>query len=428
MQKTTLLPYKVKVHGNERWRIYLGRVDGKDRYETFRFKEDADARSRELKPRRRKQGEEAAEVPADDVLRWDRINTRLLELGSSLAAVGDRAIGDLEKTIKKGTLEELKTAFFLSQGGDLEDSSIKDLRRRIVAFTKYAGGGSKPASNANTLTVTRFLGSLKTGRQDRKNYRTVLNRWLGWAARDGWLPENPVPPLEKGSAKTKKRNRGKAVTLSPSQVRKLLKDAVASGDMQVVSHLAISLFGGVRPEEFRGKAKINGVSRTVTTNWEDVTGGMIHIKEECSKVKMGRQFECHPTLTAWLKWIEKESPVGSLKGPILSGYWTTRWKKWRQKYAKDLLGNMRGRGKGVADGTMVDRRDILRHTFGSCRVADTKSATDTAFEMGNSPDVVLQYYYDYKSLGKIAKEFWSLTPDEILAPSIVPLNKRTKSS
>lgn len=82
---------------------------------------------------------------------------------------------------------------------------------------------------------------------------------------------------------------------------------------------------------------------------------------------------------------------------------------------------MNGRGKGVADGTMVDRRDVLRHTFGSCRLAETKSATITAMEMGNSPDVVLQYYYDYKSLGKVAAEFWSLTPIEVMKPLV---NKR----
>jgi hypothetical protein len=412
----TLTPYKVKVHGKERWRLYLGRQDGKDRYETFAIKEDAEARSRELTPRRRKQGEEAAKIPANDLLRWDKINKLLLELGSSLAAVGEKAITDLKKITMRGTLGEMRAAFFKSESKDLEDVSLRDIRNRAVRLCKALGGDSKPATVATPQAVSAFLASLKTGRQDRINYRRTSNRWLGWAALNGWLPENPVPPPPKGKAKEKTRTRGKAVTLSPTETRGILKSAIESGDLQVVSHLAISLFAGLRPAEFRGRIKRNNVSRTVTTDWEDLNEGMVHVKEECSKVRMGRQFDAHPTLTAWLDWIRAQTPDDSLKGPILSGYWTPRWRKWRLKHAKELLGNMNGRGKGVADGTMVDRRDVLRHTFGSCRLAETKSATITAMEMGNSPDVVLQYYYDYKSLGKVAAEFWSLTPTEVMKP------------
>ena len=412
----TLSPYKVKVHGKVRWRIYLGSVDGKDRYETYSEIEDANARSKELTPRRRIQGEEAAKIPANDLLRWNKINQELLSMGSSLAIVGEKAIMDLKKITKKGTLGEMRAAFFASEKDLLENNSVGDIRRRAVPLCKFLGGDSKPATVATPKAVSAFLASLKTGRQDRINYRRVSNRWLGWAAANGWLPENPVPPAPKGKAKEKTRIRGKAVTLSPAEARELLKSAVESEDLQVVSHLAISLFGGLRPEEFRGRFKINKVSRTVTTDWEDLQEGMVHVKEACSKVRMGRQFSAHSTLTAWLDWIREQAPPGSLKGPILSGYWTARWRKWRLKHAKELLGNMRGRGTGVADGTMVDRRDVLRHTFGSCRLAETKSATETAIEMGNSPDIVLQYYYDYKSLGKIATEFWSLTPDQVMKP------------
>jgi hypothetical protein len=416
MAITSLTPYKVKVHGKERWRLYLGRQDGKDRYETFAIKEDAEARARELKPRRRKQGEEAAKIPANDLLRWDKINKHLLELGSSLAAVGEKAITDLKKITMRGTLGEMRAAFFKSESNDLEDVSLRDIRNRAVLLCKALGGDSKPASVATRQAVSAFLSSLKTGRQDRINYRRTSNRWLGWAALNGWLPENPVPPPPKGKAKEKTRARGKAVTLSPAEARGLLKLAIESGDLQVVSHLAISLFAGLRPAEFRGRFKINNVSRTVTTDWEDLQEGMVHVKAECSKIRMGRQFDAHPTLTAWLDWIRAQTPGNVLKGPILSGYWTSRWRKWRLKYAKDLLGNMRGRGKGVYDGTMVDRRDVLRHTFGSCRYADTKSLEITANEMGNSPDVVSQYYYDYRSHGKIATEFWTLTPAVVMKP------------
>src|SRR5690606_26373182 len=147
----------------------------------------------ELKLRTHKQGQEAASVPADDVLRWERINSQLLDLGSSLAEAGEKAVEDLKKMTQRGTLGEMRAAFFDAVSKDLEDNSIRDRRRRIVRFCNHLGGDAKPASNVGSHAVTSFLGSLKSGMQDRKNYRTVLNRWLGWSALNGWLPANPVP-------------------------------------------------------------------------------------------------------------------------------------------------------------------------------------------------------------------------------------------
>jgi hypothetical protein len=51
-------------------------------------------------------------------------------------------------------------------------------------------------------------------------------------------------------------------------------------------------------------------------------------------------------------------------------------------------------------------------------MAETKNAETTAFEMGNSVATVLQYYYNWKSHGKEASEYWALTPAAVLAGNL----------
>jgi len=57
-------------------------------------------------------------------------------------------------------------------------------------------------------------------------------------------------------------------------------------------------------------------------------------------------------------------------------------------------------------------------------LAHTKDATKTAFEMGNSVDVVLRYYYNWKSLGKAAAEYWALTPEALMADTTIKIPER----
>jgi len=349
-------------------RHYLGRIDGKDSYKSFRTLIDAESWAQGERERRRTQGIEASRVGSGDVLRWEAINKELLELGSSLAKQGEMAVESLKRISKTGTLGELKVAFFADTKSDLQPRSEDSLRSRINVFCKYLGGEQKDAQKATPEAVLAFLRSRKTSQRDRTNYRLGRSRWLGWAAAHGWLPANPIPVAKKTAVK-KKRNRGEAVTLSPGQARDLLRAVIESGDLQVGAYVALSLFAGIRPEEFRGRARVNGAVVTTTTNWEDLAERTVTIKPECAKTRMGRESESHGTLDAWLDWIHAKAPVDSLRGPIVSGAWTPRWKTWRKLHSEGLLENLRGQGKGISPGTGVDRRDILRHSYGSYRLA-----------------------------------------------------------
>ena len=55
------------------------------------------------------------------------------------------------------------------------------------------------------------------------------------------------------------------------------------------------------------------------------------------------------------------------------------------------------------------KRNGLRHSFGSYRMEQTKNEGQVALEMGNSPQVVKDHYFEIVD-EHAAKEYWSIKP------------------
>ena len=55
------------------------------------------------------------------------------------------------------------------------------------------------------------------------------------------------------------------------------------------------------------------------------------------------------------------------------------------------------------------KRNGLRHSFGSYRMEQTKNEGQVALEMGNSPQVVKDHYFEIVD-ERAAKEYWSIKP------------------
>jgi len=55
------------------------------------------------------------------------------------------------------------------------------------------------------------------------------------------------------------------------------------------------------------------------------------------------------------------------------------------------------------------KRNALRHSFGSYRMEQTKNEGQVALEMGNSPKVVKDHYFEIVD-ERAAREYWSIKP------------------
>jgi len=105
-------------------------------------------------------------------------------------------------------------------------------------------------------------------------------------------------------------------------------------------------------------------------------------------------------LPQWIDLIKKEG--GMLSGPILAaGKRGGGWRKHWEAFLKDHWPH-------------EWHPDQLRHSFGSYRMAQIKDSEQVAMEMGNSPAVVLKHYWNWKTLGRVAEIYWSLTPDVVM--------------
>ncbi len=58
----------------------------------------------------------------------------------------------------------------------------------------------------------------------------------------------------------------------------------------------------------------------------------------------------------------------------------------------------------------------LRHSYCSCRMAETKSAAQVALEAGNSPKMLFEHYRELVTEDE-AKEWFSLTPKKVRRPT-----------
>ena len=55
------------------------------------------------------------------------------------------------------------------------------------------------------------------------------------------------------------------------------------------------------------------------------------------------------------------------------------------------------------------KRNALRHSFGSYRMEQTKNEGQVTLEMGNSPKVVHDHYFEIVD-ERAAREYWSIKP------------------
>jgi hypothetical protein len=364
---------------------------------------------------------EAAGVRLSDVEEWIQLHDRLAAAGAgSLHDVGSRALEDALSVQCRGTVGrcyEAWTKWLKTQKrrgryrsnarnfctnfihGDFAHRPVEDPEggEEIQAEVKVDEDGEGKGENEDKgwkgfgadrpmLEITAT--TLKSYLPHHPGYFGVISAWLGWATKHGWLPRNPCIGLKPSAPEPTA-----VATFTTKQVESLLAKAAKSKDWSVLAYLVLSLFGGVRPEEFR---KVAPGEQIVTLTWGDYAAGCISISPDLAKTRRGRIIEAEPVLDQWIDYIRKQTK-GALTGPLLPNNWIKDWRDWRKKHWS---------GKWP--------QDVLRHTFGSNHLARSQSLDVTSRIMGNSPKVLDRHYWAWKTRAKDASVFWSLGPREVI--------------
>jgi integrase len=249
----------------------------------------------------------------------------------------------------------------------LSDMYLKDIRGLLGDF---ANAFQCPLSSIQPDDLRQYLNGKKVGLVSKDNRRRLLVLLFNFAKAQGWLRKNEETAADAlGTYKIKERE---VEIYTPAEIRRLLNAA----ESDFVPYLALQAFGGVRREELH-----KGLS------WDAVNfeKGTITVPAAIAKTGRKRKIVMNENLVAWLNLSPfKHGPIFAIDP--------------RKRIAK------------VAKASGVKwKRNALRHSFGSYRMEQTKNEGQVALEMGNSPKVVKDHYFEIVD-EKAAEAYWNIKP------------------
>ncbi len=186
----------------------------------------------------------------------------------------------------------------------------------------------------------------------------------------GWCAKNPAAKLQRSISHV-----GDITVWTAQQMRSFL-DAALIHEPQLTVPIAIKAFSGLRTSEL------------LRLDWEQIGDRTIQVFGKNAKTRRSRGIEIQPVLRQWLKG--KRS-----KGRVV-GLTETGW--------HDAIHR-------VCEASKIKMPpNILRHSFGTYRYYHTKSEAETAYEMGNSPGVILNHYRAVAIKQADVSAWWRLYP------------------
>jgi integrase len=236
-------------------------------------------------------------------------------------------------------------------------------------------------TDITSTDIEVWLRGLKLGPVSTNHHRGAVVGLFRYAQRKNYLSRVGKTEADYAASETE---RGRAIeAYTPEQAAVIM----ANIDRRWLAFAAIGFFAGLRREEiFR-------------LSWDEVKADHIEVTAAKSKTKLRRVVPILPVLQAWLNTItEKEGMVcptfkteATMSATI--GYFMRSATK-------------KGGFKPIQNG--------LRHSFISYRVASIKNLNQTAYEAGNSPEIITEHYNSVVTESEAAK-FFSILPPKVPA-------------
>ncbi len=193
----------------------------------------------------------------------------------------------------------------------------------------------------------------------------VFSRWL---VEMGRVPFDSFAKIKKAKVKAEP-----VVIYTPDEFR----DVLARLQPRARVFAAMGAFSGLRRAEM------------MRLEWQDVSleRGYITVAADKAKTQARRLVPISPNLRRWLE------PVAEKTGLVFE------------------LGNHR-MGALFREAGVVDKKNALRHSYISYRLAEIQDMPKVALEAGNSPEVIVQYYRELVTPDD-AKAWFCIMPAEI---------------
>lgn len=274
--------------------------------------------------------------------------------------------------VKKGTLEEIRSAMLAALKADgCSDYHVRDVKRHLKTFVENF---PVPIEQISTSDINDWLRDLSVGHRTRDNYRDSVHNFFNYARTEGYLPKDRPTAADE----TKRINAAGAENLvfTVEEAHAMLCGAPD----WLIPCLAMKLFCGIRTEEM------------LRIGWDCVKldQDVLILSKQVTKTKQRRIVPILPNLKLWLL------PYSGSTGRIAD-----RWSS-----AQTLSKSWTNRARDVK---ITYKKNAMRNSFISYRVATTKNIAQVALESGNSPAVIQKDYMELVTETD-AKRWFAIVP------------------
>lgn len=354
-----------------------------------------------------KVGKDASAAVLDKrILRWVDLEAKLQDHRLTLEEVALERLKSLKHVETKKKLKDALSAYLVALKKNNRSATWRQSIRSTCSRFADTVGKDKLCDAVAEKEVKDFLEGLGVAVRTKENMRLRLSAFFTYCVEEKHMSTAPIPKSYRSALAVDEAYSSIDYFTIP-QVRELLLE-LDSGDTTPISDMrcfvVLGLFSGIRPQEFRKKVTYKGKEHLHFLKWEDVDmkKKVVTISKHLSKTKKTRKIPLPDAAVEWLlRWVDDSFPA---KDKAVVPEWHS------EKYS---------RLKKASSITFT--HDVLRHTFGTYRVA-LVGASKAATEMGNSGGVVLSHYAEAVDESE-AKEYFNLTPEEASLPNTENIKK-----
>jgi integrase len=306
-----------------------------------------------------------------------------LPSGISLAAVVDDYLHRNKSIDSKKTIADVVAEYINSkEKAGLSDRHIKDLRARLP---KFGDATSSPLASLSARHVQTFLDNIEGTNRTRLNYLRQIVSLVRFAVRRKYAPRDLLDELDSVDRPSSRPKETEIFT--PCELREMLTCA----PVELLPWLVVAAFAGLRSAEI------------LRLDWKNVDLKRQHIEVTAQNAK-----------TASRRLVPLTENAIELLMPFRQAIGRMAYYSEENKFHASIVRRVNSqRQKDGKQDSFVWKRNGLRHSFCSYRLAVTQDAAKTALEAGNSPAMIFKHYPELVTPDQ-ALEWFSVSPIEAL--------------
>ncbi len=303
--------------------------------------------------------------------------------GRSLVEAADYYLRHFDPERPRKPLRDLSLEFVESRRSAGASEKYLTASRSVmrILLRAYAGRSLDDIDAKGLDEMLQRLEHLKN--RSRNSYRIILVCFGNFLKKRGYLPEGKASAFDKMMTW---RNEVEPVSIyTPDEMRTL----TANAHLGILPYVVIGAFAGLRTAEI------------CRLDWSDIKfdRGFIECEARMTKTRSRRLVPISANLRAWLE------PIAQPNGKVI------------QYLALDQALKTFHRNLGFGW-----KRNALRHSYISYRLAQMPDTARVALECGNSPDVIFKHYRELVTPEQ-AGDWFSILPTDGF-PQNAPYYKR----